>query len=155
MTHGRVSLNVLIAVEASVLLLLMGLLLAFLPSLREETRSGAATPVPAGPALSASAPAEPAVEAALPHEAQTLEPHGLSHPPPSSDLPVANLRSSRLMKGLKAVPVSGDGFVSSAPATVKIEPAREMMRESAVDAPIEEPSGAAAGAGDAKDRIPM
>ena len=121
MTGGRASLNAVIAVEAAALLLLAGLLIAILPSLREEKPRGRKGEMPPPP------PAPPAARAAPPPPAPADVGAGGYHlfPPPSLDLPVSGLRSHRLVQGLQSAPAADGDFVPSTPATLKIEPQGE------------------------------
>jgi hypothetical protein len=120
-----VTLDALIAVEAVAFMLLMGLLLALLPSLRQGRRSGVAR--------------EPAAEAPPP-PAPAAVPSRLS-PPPA--VPVAQLRSSRFMKGIAAVPAEAEAPVPCFPAMVKIEPARETRWKGSRASKGEEPPAGA------------
>ncbi len=121
MTAGRASLNAVIAVEAAALLLLAGLLIAILPSLREEKPRGrnSEVPPPAPPPQAALAPPPPPAPADVGAGGYHL------FPPPSLDLPVSGLRSHRLVQGLQSAPAAGGDFVPSTPATLKIEPQGE------------------------------
>lgn len=112
MRSGRVSLNTLIALEVSALLLLVAVLIMVLPLVREDAaRPDAETARP-------GAIAPPRVARS------TLQPDW--SPSPGAPPPVARLRSHRFTKALKAVPAAEPGMTSLSSRRVKTEPFREI-----------------------------
>jgi hypothetical protein len=153
-SRGRISLNLIICLEASVFLLLVGLLLAFLPSLREETRPGGGTPVLVQPAPNPAAPAEPFAQEPFSPGMGAGAVHGFNQPP-RPDLPVTSLRSSQHLKGLKSVSPPAEAYVSSSSPTVKVEPARPLEWKRTRALQLEKPAPPALSPEEAARRIPI